>query len=64
MISLPLDFYEQHGEETLTIVFKLTYYHQGGIFEEVPATAPTEAQINFAIHKVITKILLTPKSEE
>ena len=48
----------------MSIVFKLTYYHHGGIFEEVPSTAPTEARINFAIHQVLTKILLTPKSEE
>jgi len=67
IILLPQDFFEQHGEEMMSIVFKLTFYNHLGMFEdEKPPSenVPTEAKINYAVHQVISKIILTPKSEE
>ena len=32
--SLPADFFATHGEEMLSIVFKLTHYNHEGIFSE------------------------------
>lgn len=53
MNLLPPDFYEHHGEETLSIVFKLTFYHYSGIFDDekpLDASAATETKINYSIH--------------
>ena len=32
--SLPSDFFQTHGEEMLSIVFKLTHYNHEGIFSD------------------------------
>ena len=67
IILLPPDFFEQHGEEMLSIVFKLTFYNYLGMFEDEKPNSEnvsTEGKINFAVHQVLKKILLTPKSEE
>ena len=53
IILLPQDFFEQHGEEMLSIVFKLTFYNHLGIFDDekpLSENVPTEAKINFAVH--------------
>jgi len=51
----------------LSIVFKLTFYNHFGMFEDEKPTSDnvsTETKINYAVHRVVSKILLTPKSEE
>jgi len=51
----------------MSIVFKITFYNHLGIFEDekpISNNVPTEAKINYNIHQIITKILLTPKNEE
>lgn len=70
ILSYPEDFFTTHGNELLTIVFKLTFYHRGNVFgenEDIAGeenVAEVETSINQYVHLVLTKIITAPKNED
>ena len=70
ILSYPEDLFTTHGNELLTTVFKLTFYHRSNVFGENEDTAGedtvayVETSINQYVHLVLTKIITAPKNED